>query len=87
MSSVYDKSKKMMIVQLQIAADDFLTHSLQIVEGDFSDQKIFAVCDRFICLDRLTFALIVSSLICVALSCSYHRMICAGFKTIKSFVK
>ncbi len=36
-----------------------LTHSLQIVEGDFSDQKIFVVRNRF------TFVLIVSFLICV----------------------
>ncbi len=31
-----------MIVQLQIVADDFLIHSLQIVEDDFSDQKFLS---------------------------------------------
>ncbi len=58
-----------------------LIHSLRIVEDDFSDQKFlsFVIVSYSSWSSRFWFAF--------ALSRSYHQMICANFKTIKSFVK
>jgi hypothetical protein len=59
MFSVYDKSKKMMIVQLQIVADDF--------SDSFATnrRRRFVESENFVVRNRFTFVLIVSFLICV----------------------
>jgi hypothetical protein len=79
---VYDKNKKMMIVQnIKSSNTISLIHSLQIVEDDFFNQKFLS----FVIVSHSSWSFCFW--FAFALSRSYHLMICADFKTIKSFIK
>jgi hypothetical protein len=78
MSSVYDKSKNMMIAQTSNRRRRFLW--LILVSHRRRRFLWFKLS-----FDRFTFVLLFRFWFAFALSRPYHRMICAGFKTTKSF--
>jgi hypothetical protein len=74
-----------------IKAKEWWSSKFQIVEDDFFDWFSFHIVKddliQIVICNRFTFVLMFRFSFAFALSRSYHRMICADFKTTKSFVK